>query len=219
MKSFVGFRAEERWVHLPDAFFTELLPIVDDLAELKVTLACWRLLAGPAEAPRFVNWDDLSHDDALAGLDPAALRDGLERAVARGALLRVLARRGGSDEAWYLLNTEEGRAGVAAIQRGEWPGPTPRDVSAARVERPNIFTLYEQAVGLLSPLIADELRDAEATYPFHWIEEAFREAARQNVRSWAYVRKILERRARRDRRAPPAADVSEKWERFRRGEG
>jgi acyl-CoA thioester hydrolase len=59
--------------------------------------------------------------------------------------------------------------------------------------RPNAFTLYERNMGMLTPLIADELRQAEENYPAEWIEEAFREAVSSNKRSWKYVRAVLER--------------------------
>lgn len=61
------------------------------------------------------------------------------------------------------------------------------------VERPNIFVLYEQNIGLLSPLIADELKDAADQYPMEWIEAAFREAVHYNKRKWSYIRAILRR--------------------------
>lgn len=207
MKGFRGFAPGEEQIRLPASFFTELLPLVDDLSELKVTLTCWRiwLLQG-----RPLGWEDIRADQALADLDDAALRDGLERAVARGTLLRVCV----DNQEWFLVNTEEGRATATAIQMGQ----PPLEIKTAAPPRPNIFALYEQAIGLLSPLIADELRDAEASYPASWIEEAFREAARQNVRSWAYVHKILQRRARRSKRARRDSSVSDEWERFIRGE-
>jgi DnaD/phage-associated family protein len=60
--------------------------------------------------------------------------------------------------------------------------------------RPNIYLLYEQNMGLIhSRILAEELREAEETYPEEWIEEAFRIAVGNNVRRWAYVRRILER--------------------------
>jgi len=62
-----------------------------------------------------------------------------------------------------------------------------------QIERPNIFILYEQNIGLLSPLIADELRDAADMYPAEWIETAFREAILHNKRKWSYIRAILRR--------------------------
>ena len=65
-----------------------------------------------------------------------------------------------------------------------------------------------------SPLLAEELLDAEQTYPAEWIEEAFRIAVTNNVRRWAYVRAILERWAEEGRGEPhrthSASDVREK---------
>jgi DnaD/phage-associated family protein len=76
---------------------------------------------------------------------------------------------------------------VETIARGVWP----EEIETAG--RPNIFTLYEQNIGMLTPLIAEQLRDAEQTYPAAWIEDAFREAVSLNKRSWKYIHAILER--------------------------
>jgi DnaD/phage-associated family protein len=98
----------------------------------------------------------------------------------------------GEIEDWYFANTPKGRAAVKQIERGELPAEF-RAETGAEVTRPNIFVLYEQNIGLLQPLIADELRQAERDYPAGWIEEAFRVAADANVRRWSYVRAVLER--------------------------
>jgi DnaD/phage-associated family protein len=93
------------------------------------------------------------------------------------------------------MNTDLGRRTVEKIRRGELQLEAivvPGEVHL-EVERPNIFVLYEQNIGLLTPLIAEELRDAEKTYPADWIEEAFRIAVEHNVRRWRYVCSILER--------------------------
>jgi len=58
---------------------------------------------------------------------------------------------------------------------------------------PNVFALYEENVGGITPLIADELKDAEERYPPQWIEAAFREAVSLNKRSWRYIHSILKR--------------------------
>jgi DNA replication protein DnaD len=42
-------------------------------------------------------------------------------------------------------------------------------------------------------MIADELREAENTYPAPWIEEAIKLAVTNNVRRWKYIAAILER--------------------------
>ncbi len=61
------------------------------------------------------------------------------------------------------------------------------------VDRPNIFALYEQNIGLLTPLIAEDLKDAVNHYPEEWIEDAFREALQHNKRKWSYISAILRR--------------------------
>jgi DNA replication protein DnaD len=42
-------------------------------------------------------------------------------------------------------------------------------------------------------MIAEDLQEAEDTYPAAWIDEAFKIAVEQNVRKWSYIRAILER--------------------------
>ena len=192
MRTFSGFPAGEvRLVDLPETVFTDLIPIVDDLAELKVTLhVLWRLSRQDGAA-RGLRFGDLASDRILlAGLGETPvenLRSALQRAVDRGSLIRARPPEGGPDEQLYFANTPRGRAGADSIARGE----EPQVIMTS--DRPNIFSLYEQNIGLLTPLIAEELREAGETYPSAWIEEAFREAVSLNKRSWRYIHAILER--------------------------
>lgn len=87
------------------------------------------------------------------------------------------------------------------------PSSAPPFPQPAEPERPNIFKLHEDLTGSLSGLIVDELKDAEREYPADWIDEAFREAARCNRRSWAYVHGIL-KRYRREGFTPPIRETS-----------
>ena len=48
-------------------------------------------------------------------------------------------------------------------------------------------------MGMLTPLMAERLQEAEKEYPAEWLQEAFQIAAEQNARLWAYVETILER--------------------------
>jgi len=203
MKGFPGFPpGKTQLVTLPEAVFSELLPLIDDLAELKLTLHCyWRLSQGEGRV-RFLRRGDVLEDEVLLrGLKTSsednptlAVEAALERAVARGTLLHVHAEQNGEIEDWYFANTPKGRAAVQRIERGDWPDELQaQPATTAEVTRPNIFVLYEQNIGLLQPLIADELRQAERDYPSEWIEEAFHLAAEANVRRWSYVRTILER--------------------------
>ncbi|MEK7873901.1 MAG: primosomal replication protein N, partial [Chloroflexota bacterium] len=102
MKPFAGFPPRARYTGIPALFFSALLPEIDDLAELKVTLHVLWLLAHKPGSARSVAEDELLADRALmAGLAccgsdaTAALRRGLERAVARGTLLRADVKKQG----------------------------------------------------------------------------------------------------------------------------
>jgi len=204
VKGFAGFSATElRPTPIPDSFFSDLLPIIDDLIELKVTLYMLWLLERREGSFRGVRLTDLLSDQILMqGLESggrdsrSALEHGLELAVARGTLLRVTLEHHGEAESIFFVNSEDARGAVRRLEGGDWSdlreshGP---DGVHLRVERPNVFVVYEQNIGPLTPLIAEELRDAEQTYPSDWIAEAMRIAVEQNVRRWRYVRAILER--------------------------
>jgi DNA replication protein len=203
MKGFAGFPAGKvHFTPLPNLFFSKLLPAIDDLAELKVTLHIFWLLHHKKGYPRYVSRRELEADGVLlgglraTGQEPAErLEQALERAVARGTLLHVTARQEDERDDWYFMNTDVGRRTVDKILRGELELEAIVSPSEVRleVERPNIFVLYEQNIGLLTPLIAEELRDAEKTYHADWIEEAFRIAVEHNARNWRYVRSVLDR--------------------------
>lgn len=183
MKTFKGFTSSESFAQLPDTFFHQLLNQIDDVAELKVTLyALWRMqqMDGPSRALRE---SDFRTDDL--GLSAEQVRSGLERAVRRGSLLRP---REGAD-ALYFLNSPRGRVAANAVLHGE-----DVDASVAAVfEHPNIFRLYEENIGPLTPLIADALKDAEETYSPEWIAESIELAVKHNKRSWKYCEAILKR--------------------------
>lgn len=202
MKKFLGFpEGKVRLTGLPEQFFQDLLPIIDDLAELKITLyTLWRLNRMEG-AFRYLRREDfLSDPEFLNGLDPEAkeptqaLDAALQRCVARGTLLEVTLALEGREEGFYFMNTARGRAAVEAISRGEW---RPSHDASRPVERlpepPNLYRLYEENIGPLTPLIAEYLRDAEESYPAAWIEDAVRIAVENNARRWSYVAAILER--------------------------
>lgn len=202
MKGFSGFPSgKQRVTQIPNLFFSEILPAVDTLHELKVTLYSFWALSQQDGPVRYLRLADFLNDPIfLKGLGPTnelaseALLDGIERAVARGTFLHVDVESADGHLDLYFLNTEKGRAAVEGITKGEWrPTPYADEPVSLLVERPNIFVLYEQNIGTLTPMIADELRDAEKNYPPRWIEEAIKIAVENNVRRWRYIVSILER--------------------------
>ena len=185
MNKFKGFTESETFSVLPDTFFHQLLKQIDDVAELKVTLyLIWRIehMQGPFRA---LSKMDFTVKDL--GLAADEITSGLEKAVRRGTLLKVQKEAA----VYFLLNSPRGRAGVKAVQAGQWDPKT--GANAPPQERPNIFKLYEENIGPLTPLIADALKDAEETYPSEWIVEAIELAVRNNKRSWKYSEAILKR--------------------------
>lgn len=189
-------------VPLAGEFFDEILPRVQDLVELKLTLYV-HYLAARRGTPG-VSLDDLLTPSVLrstVGLlspEPAEerLRRGLNRAVANGSLLRVTARRDTRSSFYFLPATRQNQELIDRV-RGSDPEAAERlnlspDVEAV-IYRPNVFAYYEQHIGPLTPLVAEQLRDAERSYPRAWIDEAILSAVHYNKRDWRYIQAILSR--------------------------
>lgn len=194
MPRFLGFPpGKVRMTPVPAPFFSELLPEIDHLGEMKVTLyAFWFL--DRLEAPvRYLTHEDFAGDERLMeGMTPLELDEALDRAVLRGTLLKVQAGSKDGENTFFFLNTPRGRAAAKAIQDGQWrPNLEEHPPVSLDVERPNIYRLYEENIGPLTPMIAETLRDAEKTYRADWIEEAIRIAVQNNVRRWKYVEAVL----------------------------
>ncbi len=200
--TFPGFPEEiTTHVRIPEQFFRQVLPEIDNLDELKLTMYIfWRLER--TEGPfHYVRLSELMKDIQFVQsfrADPdkaySALKSALNRAIKRGTLLQAGISTDDEQDKLICLNSPKGRAAVAAIQRGEWQATGNLNPSIdVYSEHPNIFQLYEANVGPLTPLIADALRDAEKTYQANWIEDAFRIAVERNKRNWHYIEAILHR--------------------------
>ncbi len=46
---------------------------------------------------------------------------------------------------------------------------------------------------MLTPMIAEELREAEKLYPEAWVRDAIKVAVNQGKRKWSYISAVLER--------------------------
>ncbi|MCJ7510229.1 MAG: DnaD domain protein [Dehalococcoidia bacterium] len=200
---FAGFPAGALATAIPNLFFAAVLPRISDPAELVVSLCFFFAHGRKKGQPRFLTYAELAADDtlatALASLGEGALRRGLDAAVERGTLLRLdvgpesaAGGREGQAQELYFLNTPAGHRAVAAIEAGEQglgrlvsPPPAPHE------PKPNIFELYEQNIGPLTPMVAEYLKDAEEQYPASWFQPAFQRAVAQNVRRWVYIAAIL----------------------------
>ena len=166
MKVFSGFPPKSKFTPIHNIFFSEVLPRIDDLAELKVTLHIFWVLYQKRGYPRFITYGELLGDPALMrgiegqGSAPELLRQGLNQAVSRGTLLHLPLERDGEVRDLYFVNTDADRRAVEKIKSGELKlgelvKAEPYQISP---EQPNIFTLYEKNIGMVTPIIAEELK-------------------------------------------------------------
>lgn len=194
MSPFSGFNASTgKNTPIPAAFFTDLLPQVTDLDELRVILWAFRSLDQQQGDMRYLTLEDfLEAQEFIPSLGKTEkeqkerLTKALEGTIRLGFFLTALS----ADQHLYFLNSPRGRAALEALSQGAWK-PEAHHSTGYTAGRPNIFGLYEQNIGPLTPLIADELRDAEGLYPADWINDAFRIAVTRNARSWKYIEAIL----------------------------
>lgn len=198
---FAGFAAgKHRFIELPAALFTDLLPLIDDADELRVTLYAFFAMQQREGRYRYLRADDF----AGLGMAAAALTTALERACTRGSLLCADVTIHGERLPLYFVNTAAGRAAIEQIGRGDW---RPADADGIEIlpERPNIYRLYEENIGALTPIIAEALKDAEREFPLDWIAEALQIAVKANALNWKYARAVLDGWRKEGRRTHEAA--------------
>jgi DnaD/phage-associated family protein len=203
MSDFQGLPAGKiNFDRIPALFFSELMPKIDHLGELKVTLyVLWRLDHMEGDF-RYLTVSDFLEDTLfMEGLSDSPeirttlLDESLARCVKRGTLLESTIHQGSKQIVLYFFNSPKGRAAIEAIETQSWhplefDSQPPIELVP---ERPNIFQLYEENIGPVTPLLAEALGDAEDEYPASWIEEAFQIAVEKNVRNWRYIAAILRR--------------------------
>ncbi len=226
MASFSGFPTKSKYIGVPTVFFTQLLPRIQDPAELRVTLYLFWALGQKKQHPKFVYLGELLGSPTLitalaqGSRDPKEqLQKGLEGAIARGTVLALPIHKDAQQDTLYLFNTEPNRQAVQRIARGELDiGVIPKPEEAKPLEHKNIFVLYEESIGpISSPVLAEELVEAESLYPQAWLEEAFKEAVELNKRSWRYISRILERWEKEGKDGEPGRHPQEDADKYIKG--
>lgn len=217
MSSFEGFTASETFIPVPDSLF-RLLSEIDDLDELKaIFYVLWRIEHMEGSFRQICRSEMVEDEQFMRGMSMEKLDAGLQKAVDRGVLLRV----GNAEGGFYFVNSPRGRASAEALRSGNWRSSARKSQPPREV--PNIFKLYEENIGPLTPLIADTLKDAEQTYPPDWIAEAIDQSVKLNKRNWKYIEAILRRwkeegrakkQNRRDSEEGRGDDVTRKVEEF-----
>ena len=90
-----------------------------------------------------------------------------------------------------LPGTPTGRERLEKLEKKQMTPEELKPSSMATRVRPNLFKLYEDNIGPLTPMVADLLQEDAREFPVEWFEDAIKEALSHNARKWSYVRAIL----------------------------
>jgi DnaD/phage-associated family protein len=201
MKPFGGFPRDMQFTPVPNLFMNALMPGMDS-PELKTMLYIFQTIYARKGAPRYASLGELMSNTALmSGMKSEgktgekAVKAALDMALKRGAIIALEVKQDGKEECLYFLNTQSDREAVERIQSGELKLPKIEALKPAETpaDQKDIFSLYEENIGMLTPMIAEEIKDALTQYPEEWIRDAVKEAVEANKRNWRYIARILER--------------------------
>ena len=194
-KTFTGFREDQlELVRVPETFFIQLLPLIETLSQLRLLLYLFWYFEQQEGEIRYIFFKNLAADPTLLEMTGGkkGLREALQGLIDLGAVLS--AQPENEEEVHYFINSPQGREAVKAIRNSQWQRNIQSRIPVQMPgELPNIFELYEQNIGVITPMMAEILKEDENTYPREWIEEAIRIAVTRNVRKWKYVQAILDR--------------------------
>jgi len=222
MEDFKGFSGKAGNIQVPPEFFSTVLPELQDVDEIRLMLILFWYMQSRDENTGFVAVDELMQEPVVKDLFGNSevnwenkLRNTLDKAVADRLVLSGIK----GDRQFLFINSPRGAALYQGLASGDWvPGETSIAPHSLSGERPNIFALYEQNIGLITPLMAETLADAEKTYPSEWIEEAVKIAVERNARNWRFVEAILRSWKEKGRNERDQRSASESRKRDSEGE-
>ncbi len=201
VKKFQGFPAGvTQLTEFPEAFFVDLLPEIDNLDEMKITLYAFWYIQQLVGDIRCMNLSEMRKDTVLKkalsqteGIENyyIILDISLAKAVDRGSLLMVDGKN--KKDRYYFINTPRSTAIIDGYEKGQWDldSSSQQQIVGLDLNKPDVYKLYENNIGLITPMIAEQLKAAGDEYPLEWIEDAIRIAVENNVRRWSYISRIL----------------------------
>lgn len=188
-----GFKQEAGLDLSLPADFAEIICSVDCQKDCVILLLTVFQLLGKQERPTWILDSYLLADAVKPALSGSVDRYEIALAEALEAQLLFAYTEFRNPGMHYLIPTTPAGARLYnALINGEI---SIREVDQALPvslqPKPNLYELYEQNIGMLTPMIADQLKLDEAEYPYEWIVEAMDEAVQHNARNWKYVSAIL----------------------------
>lgn len=185
---------------IPAVWFDEWLMTAGTREEALVLAACGQLFR-EEDGVRLVDEVELLTNSRLleviesTGSQTATSRiiRALNRSVRRGALVRMWVGEEGAQRTRYVMPAGGSTSTARSPRRAD-----SAEVDGAETVRrydataPSVFRAYEDAVGMLTPLVADQIQQALQRHPAEQVLDAIREAVRTNRRNWRYIQHVLQ---------------------------
>jgi len=157
MKQFEGFPSRMQFTPVPNLFISRLLPQIEDINELKVTLHIFRDIYGKRGYPRYVTLRDLLSDSGLAkslGGKSEELKKSLsavlDLAVKRGTVLHLELERDGEPESLYFINSEQDKKVLEKIRNGEIVVQGLEPGNGHMLWKPGLLRIYSRSTKKMS---------------------------------------------------------------------
>ena len=202
---------------IPRSYFDGVLTEATSYDELHILLAAIRLMNAEGE-PASIDEEAIMRDAKLnAVLSTTATSQSstsriiraLNQSVVRGALHRTSRMEGNRQTIAYQLG---GEGQPVADSEGQlidaFDGDSPAPLSPHNTQAASVYGAYEDNIGMLTPLVADQIRLALELYPASWVHEAIGEAVAYNRRQWRYIHRVLQNWAADGRITGPASEVN-----------
>ncbi len=205
MKTDNGFKFNNRnYIPIPVELTSSLLRDIDSYEEFKCTLRIFSLIFSLHPKRLWISFEELVADPVLIESIPVenikekteVIIKAIYAAEKRQTIIIREKVKNQIQNSVILINDKVSnellkRKDIGTLGKGL--DLEQIDFQSGQKPQSNIYKLYEDNIGQLTPLLAEELKLAEKNYPSSWIEEAIIEAVKNNIRNWKYISSILNR--------------------------
>ena len=182
-----------------DSLFDYLISRVADVKALKVSLTLISMIDDNEPKPIGENYL-INHDILNEGLllNKHSIRTGINSALQDKAIIKMYNQNDESKQPFYTVNLKPwlkaaNLLGYYAEASTDSTSQKPTISTELINEQINIYRLYEQHIGTITPSVSEELKEAEGLYDPQWITEAFKIALASEKNNWRYISTILSR--------------------------
>lgn len=189
-------KAEE--IKIPESFVVEHLQKIKDPDLFKLLLYIFWRFNKTQNQVNFINLETILNDEIFCenfGRNADEIKERVSELLSLALKMEILIYCHHPEQAkidLYFYNSSKNKEIIELIETGDIEIKDLKDITLISI-RPNIFKLYEENIGPLTPLIAETLEDASNNFSEHWIKEAIQIAVENNVRRWNYIKAILDR--------------------------